>query len=89
MSVLKKSFLTLNGWITDPPCNVLIIVAQIRENGEQFVNRVVRYLQRKLPNIHGPGPLKEEHLNKVNFHPDSLAAILVSFFVHLCLSLSH
>ncbi len=50
----------------------------MRENGEQFVKTVVSYLQRKLPNIHGPGPLKEEHLNKVNFHADSLAAILVS-----------
>ena len=50
---------------------------QMRENGEQFVKTVVSYLQRKLPNIHGPGPLKEEHLNKVNFHADSLAAILV------------
>ena len=50
----------------------------MRENGEQFVKTVVSYLQRKLPNIHGPGPLKEEHLNKVNFHADSLAPILVS-----------
>lgn len=50
----------------------------MRENGEQFVKTVVSYLQRKLPNIHGPGPLKEEHLNKVNFHADSLATILVS-----------
>jgi hypothetical protein len=51
----------------------------MRENGEQFVKTVVSYLQRKLPNIHGPGPLKEEHLNKVNFHADSLATILVSW----------
>ena len=49
----------------------------MRENGEQFVKTVVQYLQRKLPNIHGPGPLKEEHLNKVNFHAESLATILV------------
>jgi hypothetical protein len=51
---------------------------QMRDNGEQFVKTVVSYLQRKLPNIHGPGPLKEEHLSKVNFHADSLATILVN-----------
>ena len=50
---------------------------KIREHGEVFVAATVKFLQRKIPSITGPGPLKEEAVPKASLPMDCLATILI------------
>ena len=50
----RREYLNLEKWLAD----------KIREHGEIFVAATVKFLQRKVPAVMGPGPLKEEVVPK-------------------------
>jgi len=63
----RREYLNLEKWLTD----------KIREHGEVFVAATVKFLQRKIPSITGPGPLKEEAVPKASLPMECLATILI------------
>jgi len=64
----RREYLNLEKWIQD----------KILEHREIFVNACVKFLQRMVPAIIGPNPLKEENVPKQSLPVECLAIILNS-----------
>ena len=63
----RREYQNLEKWLGD----------KIREHGEIFVAATVKFLQRKVPSITGPGPLKEESVPKQTLPVECLATMLL------------
>ena len=63
----RREYLNLEKWLGD----------KIREHGEIFVAATVKFLQRKIPSVMGPGPLKEDSIPKQTLPVDCLVTMLV------------
>ena len=63
----RRDYLNLEKWLAD----------KIREHGEIFVAAAVKFLQRKIPTVTGPGPLKEEAVPKGTLPVECLATIIL------------
>lgn len=63
----RREYLNLEKWLGD----------KIREHGEIFVAATVKFLQRKIPAVMGPGPLKEDSVPKQTLPVDCLATIIL------------
>ena len=63
----RREYLNLEKWLGD----------KIREHGEIFIAATVKFLQRKVPAVVGPGPLKEELIPKQTLPVDCLVTILL------------
>jgi CCR4-NOT transcription complex subunit 1 len=64
----RREYLNLEKWIQD----------KIVEHREIFVNACVKFLQRSVPGIMGPAPLKEENIAKAGLPLECIAIILNS-----------
>jgi len=63
----RREYLNLEKWLTD----------KVREHGEIFVAATVKFLQRKIPAVMGPGPLKEDAVPKQALPVECLVTILL------------
>ena len=63
----RREYLNLEKWLGD----------KIREHGEIFVAATVKFLQRKIPAVMGPGPLKDDSVPKQTLPVDCLATIIL------------
>ena len=62
----RREYLNLEKWLGD----------KIREHGEIFVAATVKFLQRKIPSVMGPGPLKEDTIPKQTLPVECLVVML-------------
>jgi len=63
----RREYLNLEKWLAD----------KVREHGEIFVAATVKFLQRKIPAVMGPGALKEETVPKQTLPVECLATLLL------------
>ena len=64
----RREYLNLEKWLGE----------KIRELGVIFVAATVKFLQRKISAVMGPGPLKEDSVPKQTLPVDCLAIIILS-----------
>jgi len=64
----RREYLNLEKWLQD----------KIMDQQELFVTAAIKFLQRKVPAIMGPGPLKEEQIPKQMLPVECVATILSS-----------
>ena len=62
----RREYLNLEKWLGD----------KIREHGEIFIAATVKFLQRKIPSVMGPGPLKEDTIPKQTLPVECLVVML-------------